>query len=98
MQEQPDRSEDTKHQFRIRRTRQIWINLLVCLVFIAFVYVHLVHDVFAASHATAWSLLIATNASLLAITFFNWRCPTCKQHPGRSITQRSCAHCGVSLR
>jgi hypothetical protein len=34
----------------------------------------------------------------LAFSFFNWRCPACGKHLGRSVDPQACIKCGYKFR
>ncbi len=89
--------EQFKHEFAVRRKRQIILAIPV----VAFVILAVLSDkvgvnVFGISRQTIGVSFFIFVVCALIFSFRNWRCPACDRYLGKGMP-RYCPKCGVEL-
>jgi hypothetical protein len=89
---------EIQREFRARQTRQIIaVTAAIFLVLLAAILYRRPDLLGAFSGRTLFGMQVATIASFLVYTAYNWRCPSCDKNLGSNIHRQRCGKCGARL-
>jgi hypothetical protein len=95
-----DENEQIEESFR--KKRRLRLTLLVLRYVFAFVmlggFLNALEDGHEGMSPDGWvwiAILVLIATSI--VTRFQWRCPACSRHLGRSLNPKHCQNCGVKL-
>ncbi|HET9326685.1 MAG TPA: hypothetical protein VFQ05_07935 [Candidatus Eisenbacteria bacterium] len=96
----PNQLDEFKHEFAVRRKRQLMVAISFVLVIIAFALLARFEtdgEMGGVSLGFFFPIFFAVVIGALAFSFRNWRCPACGRYLGRELSPRFCSKCGVAL-
>jgi hypothetical protein len=93
-----DAGRAVKQEYARRKKRQLLVSFGVIIpAFALFVGSREFLQEHGLDERTGGAIFLILVLGVLAFSFWNWRCPSCRSYLGKAFRQRFCRSCGVQL-